>query len=247
VRSYTARGFSGYSNAGEIVNATDNQPKSGAAFGSLSRKIIFCSIVFIVSCCHAGVGILSYDTPAYIDFEQQAFLVSEDQGTLTIGVSRTGEYRQTAKVDFNLVEGTATEGRDYKAAGGTLVFAPGEGFKTIIITILKDDEAEPDENFTVEFSNPSANAFLMHTSTTIVIRDAPPLAAALPSLAIQPRKDGTVAISWDKADGCVLERSTTLGSGNWVEVAAQPVLDNGRYVVVEPITNTLCAYRLRSN
>jgi hypothetical protein len=248
VPAYIAKTVRVYSKAGNTVKATDNKPRSAATLECVRRAIVTFGFFLILSSSQAGgVKILGYDTPAYIDFEQVSFEVSEDQTNLVIGISRTGEYRQQAQVDFSLIEGTATEGKDYKPVGGTLVFAAGQGFKTITIPILQDSEAEPDETFTIEFSNPSANAFLMHTNAAVTIKDVPPVIKELPSLKIAPGKDGTIAISWEQADGCVLERSDNPALGTWETLPVTPELYEGRYVVVQPVTNTFYAYRLRGS
>jgi hypothetical protein len=43
---------------------------------------------------------------------------------------------------------------DYPAAGGTVVFAPGERSKTVSVSIFNDGIAEEDESFVVALSNP---------------------------------------------------------------------------------------------
>lgn len=58
-------------------------------------------------------------------------------------------------VTYATVNGTATAGSDYTAAGNTLVFQPGETSKPISVNILGDNVDEGvSENFTVQLSNP---------------------------------------------------------------------------------------------
>jgi hypothetical protein len=58
-------------------------------------------------------------------------------------------------VDFSTVNGSAASGSDYNPAGGTLVFAPGETSKQVVVQVLGDTTVEPDERFSVNLSNPS--------------------------------------------------------------------------------------------
>ena len=58
-------------------------------------------------------------------------------------------------VDFATVNGTAASGSDYNPAGGTLVFAPGETSKQVVVQMIGDTTIEPDEKFSVNLSNPS--------------------------------------------------------------------------------------------
>ena len=58
-------------------------------------------------------------------------------------------------VDFATSNGTAVSASDYDPAGGTLVFAPGETAKQIIVHVIGDTTAEANEKFSVNLSNPS--------------------------------------------------------------------------------------------
>jgi streptogramin lyase len=63
----------------------------------------------------------------------------------------TASLIETAK-DFNFA--VATADKDYVTTGGTLIFAPGETTKTIRVTIVNDDDREPNEAFFVALFNP---------------------------------------------------------------------------------------------
>ena len=60
------------------------------------------------------------------------------------------------------MNGSAASGSDYDPAGGTLVFAPGETSKQIVVQVNGDTTVEPDEKFSVNLSN----------ATGATIRDA---------------------------------------------------------------------------
>lgn len=60
----------------------------------------------------------------------------------------------TVSVDWETVDGTAVAPSDYTAASGTVTFEPGETEKTVDITIRNNISGNPEEQFTVELSNP---------------------------------------------------------------------------------------------
>lgn len=55
-------------------------------------------------------------------------------------------------VDYLTADGTATRGSDYRAARGTITFAPGSTLRTVIVTVGGDTQVEPDETFTVRLT-----------------------------------------------------------------------------------------------
>jgi hypothetical protein len=57
-------------------------------------------------------------------------------------------------VEYTTVDGTAIAGSDYVATSGTLVFAPGETYKTVLVYLMEDTEDEPNETFTLQLMNP---------------------------------------------------------------------------------------------
>ena len=66
-----------------------------------------------------------------------------------------------AAVDYEIFTAEGDEARpgaDYAAASGTLSFAPGEHTKILSVATVADRVSEPDETFTVQLSNASANA-----------------------------------------------------------------------------------------
>ncbi len=79
------------------------------------------------------------------------------------------ELRVTAATQ----DGTATVGdSDYVAFNQTVVFAPGETKKNILVTINSDRKFEPDETFGLVISDPQGGATLIDTATAnAVIRN----------------------------------------------------------------------------
>lgn len=56
-------------------------------------------------------------------------------------------------VDFATANGAASSTTDYNPAGGTLVFAPGETAKQVVVQVVGDIASEPNEKFFVNLSN----------------------------------------------------------------------------------------------
>ncbi|HYT40075.1 MAG TPA: Calx-beta domain-containing protein [Acidimicrobiia bacterium] len=83
-------------------------------------------------------------------------VVEGDIGTkpLPFTISLAVPSNQTASVHWATADGTATAGSDYEAAGGDVVFAPGETVKTFTVNVIGDFATEPDEDFLVNLSNP---------------------------------------------------------------------------------------------
>ena len=59
----------------------------------------------------------------------------------------------TITVDYNTSNGTAKAGTDYVAKSGKLTFSPGQTSKWVTVTLIDDDDYEPNENFYVMLKN----------------------------------------------------------------------------------------------
>jgi glucose/arabinose dehydrogenase len=113
-----------------------------------------------------GITIKDNDSQG-LNFTQP--LVNENDGTATVTVTR-GNAAAAASVNYTTVDGTAKAGSDYVALSGTLNFAVGETSKNISIVLKDDSVTEPDESFTLKFSN-AVGVLLPITQTTITIAD----------------------------------------------------------------------------
>lgn len=89
-----------------------------------------------------------------VQFTITSVEVSEDDGTATLTVARSGPNDGPAAVDYQTADGTATAPADYLAAAGTLCWEAGDGSpKTIEVTINPDGIFDPGETFTVVLAN----------------------------------------------------------------------------------------------
>jgi subtilisin-like proprotein convertase family protein len=94
-----------------------------------------------------GVGTIINDDPG-ISINDVSKAEGRNGTTLfTFTVSLSAPPVSTVTVNWATANGTATAGSDYKAASGTLTFAPGETTKTITIEVYGDRTKEPDETF----------------------------------------------------------------------------------------------------
>ena len=105
--------------------------------------------------------------PASLQFSSASYNVSEDGGSITITVNRSGSTAGTVGVTYSTLDVTASGSSDYTGVAGTLTFAPGESSKTITISILDDTINEGNETFNVILSGVS-NASLGNPSVTTV-------------------------------------------------------------------------------
>jgi hypothetical protein len=68
-------------------------------------------------------------------------------------VALSAASSQTIKVDYTTNDVTTNTPSDYHENIGTLIFAPGETSKQIVVLVNGDTQFEPDETFTVTLSN----------------------------------------------------------------------------------------------
>ncbi|PWT81277.1 MAG: hypothetical protein C5B44_04070 [Acidobacteria bacterium] len=111
------------------------------------------------------------------EFSAASYNASEQDGSATITVSRTGDTSGTASVEYATSDGTAHQRTDYTLATGVLTFAPGETSKNF--TILLTDNAYVDGNRTlnINLSHPSGVTLGTPSTATLTIADndtAPP-------------------------------------------------------------------------
>jgi hypothetical protein len=81
-------------------------------------------------------------------------------------------------VPWHTADATARAGVDYQQASGTVDFAPGETYRTVIVHVIGNTKKEDDKTFSVVFEA-AANVQIATTSATVTIAnddatDAPP-------------------------------------------------------------------------
>ena len=87
--------------------------------------------------------------------------MEEADGGVTVTVQRVGGGVGPVSVTVQTADQSATAGLDYTALTTTLAWADGETApKTVIVPIINDTLAEPDETFQVRLLNPVGGAAL---------------------------------------------------------------------------------------
>lgn len=94
-----------------------------------------------------------------------------DTGTtnavFTVGLSQA--FGQNVTVRWATANGTAASGSDYRAASGTLTFAPGETSKTVSVAVIGDFRLEATETFQVRLSSPTNATIADNTGVATIL------------------------------------------------------------------------------
>ena len=106
-----------------------------------------------------------------VQLSGNAFSINESFNELTVTVVRTSGSYGDISVDFQFVDGTATNGDDFNATNGTLYFANGETSQTIVVNIVDDSISENNESFGIQLINPVNTVIAGSTSATVTISD----------------------------------------------------------------------------
>ena len=116
-----------------------------------------------------------------------------DTSFASIDVSLSSTSGKDVSVDWTTADGTATAGDDYTPDAGTLLFAPGETEKVVVIPVVGDNATEGDETFDVDLSAPS-NAALGNATDVVTIVDNDPIplgSAVLTVTGLKQRESGS--------------------------------------------------------
>ena len=140
-----------------------------------------------------------------LQFAEESQNASENAGTATITVTRTGGTGGAASVNYALIGGTATPGSDFLAANtsGTLSFAHGQSTASFTITLVNDYLPEGPETMLFQLSGVTAATLGVPNVTTLTITDTDnagtvQFAAATSSIA---ENGGTATITVSRTGG----------------------------------------------
>ncbi len=128
-------------------------------------------------------------------------------------VTRTGKADGRAGVDFITSPGTATEGVDYTATSGTLVFDKGVTKRTIQVPIFGDTSTESNETFSVLLSKAIGGEIGDGVGqATIVDDDTPTILRHTVTYGASPTLGGGVTVSGGgcSTSGCRVDEGTAL-------------------------------------
>ena len=162
----------------------------------------------------------------------------ESIGTFKVLICRHGKLNNTVKVRVETIDGSANEGEDYQAVDEILTFEPMETEKEIGITIVDDNQWEPDEEFFLKLSllstGQSKEVKLGRTSImeiTILNDDEPgtfqfekrghlvkeSCGNAVISVIRQNGADGDVTIKWRTVDKTAISGKDYVGGEGEIE------------------------------
>ncbi|WP_284618950.1 Calx-beta domain-containing protein [Aquabacterium humicola] len=112
-------------------------------------------------------------------------MVDETDGTAQFFVTLNKPSTGVVTVNYTTAGDTAAAGSDFRAATGTLSFAPGETVKTVIVDITNDGDAEADEAFRLDLATPTGATIVDGSGRGLIVRnDAAPVSQ--PAISAMP-------------------------------------------------------------
>ncbi len=115
------------------------------------------------------------DTPVFA-LSSATGAVDENDGTITLTVSKTGTSLVASTVDYATADGTAKAGEDYTTKTGTLSFAAADTSKTFEVAIADDVIDEAAETFAVALTaGDHAQLGAVKTQTVTIADDDVPV------------------------------------------------------------------------
>ena len=111
----------------------------------------------------------------------------------TVTLSQASNIEVT--VSYATADGTASAGKDYRAASGELRFAPGETEQTVTVQVLGDTRPEADETFTLTLSSP-VNAEVAHAEATGTIVNDDTALASIADARMEEGDDGATDLDF---------------------------------------------------
>ena len=163
-------------------------------------------------------------------FGSAAYTVSEDGGSVTITVCRTGGSDGSVSADYAAGGGTATAGSDYVPVGGTLTFADGETEKAFDIIITDDAVYEGNETVGLTLGNAGGGAVLGEQGTAVLtVEDNEAAQPSAPVIRSAAAGNGQVTVSWDEVpDSLAYNVYSSTASGIYATTPAA-IVDGGIY------------------
>ncbi len=145
---------------------------------SVVSLCVICSLLFAVSALslwpRAEAQHPNPDPQPTVYFIASSYTIGEADGPVIITVVLRAASAHPVTVDYATRDGTAVAvgcPPDYEHTEGTLIFAPGETTKSIVINIIDNKYCEPTESFTLELSNAQGASLGSPSGCTITILD----------------------------------------------------------------------------
>jgi len=189
----------------ETFRVTLRDPTSGVTLGSPST---------------ITVTIIDDDQPGEIAFDLVSYSdPAENDGTVTLWVTRTGGKRGTVRVDYATAGGTALSNTDFTAASNYVEWAnDDDADKPITVDITNDGDLEIDEEFTVTLSDP-----LNLSTPADAVTLGSPSVATVTIIDDEPDQLDPVLILDEPMDGADVEGVITV-AGNAIDDCAVKII-----------------------
>ncbi len=107
-----------------------------------------------------------------VNFQNATVTVNESAASVTVTVVLSSPTPDTVTIQYGTANGTATAPADYQATSGTLTFPPGNMSQSIVVPIVSDSVAEPDEQFQITLSNPQNATLGGQSVSTVMITES---------------------------------------------------------------------------
>lgn len=109
------------------------------------------------------------DNNAGLSFSSPTYSVFKNSVSATIGVIRTGFTNSTVSVNYATLDGSGTNGVDYSAVSGTLVFTNGQTSLSFTVPVTDSTTVKPDKTVLLQLSNPvGTNGVLVTPSAALL-------------------------------------------------------------------------------
>ncbi|MCW3016121.1 MAG: hypothetical protein JWO02_3213 [Solirubrobacterales bacterium] len=164
----------------------------------------FDDLAFTNSRTNLGVTVLRQRTSTVLAPPATA-TASEEAGLVTLTLTRSDANRADASVGYSITGGSAGDA-DREPVSGRATFAPGALTTEVLVPLSGDTIDEPDETFTLTWSNPRGGAVLdpPAATTTVTLTDddasAPPVGPGgdvkpPPTVTIPPALSRTITVA----------------------------------------------------
>jgi hypothetical protein len=176
-----------------------------------------------------------------VQFTQAKHLAIENAGTVTLEVNRVdvgGGFGSEARVNYATVPGTAIATSDYVTKTGTLVWPAGDSSpKSIVINLVNNAIAEPNEAFRVVLSAPASFTGIgaIFEATVVILDDDEkfPPGGAIPagfSVPVDATRGWHVAGDPGAYEGAFALRSDTIDDGETAAIEMEGTFAAGNVV-----------------
>ena len=165
---------------------------------------------------------------------------AEGTTSASFTVKLSAPSRKVVSVRFRTDGSSATQGTDYRAAGGTLVFKPGQRTKQVVVQILGDTVPEDVEEFYINLSKPSnARLRVAQAGGSIAANDLPaPFSVVADLKAGAGLATGHAVITLDASKGeatFTLEVKNSLLDPRRVNIHSRTMALGGGYPSLTPV------------